>query len=120
GLCNASGTVRGLLPAQGRARAAQGLDEHLRLHALDAQLALLGRGALAALAACDIRDIRLLHERGVDGALQEVPDDKARAVAVRQDDKAPRFGQAAQERELLPVVKNTEARGLDYHGVEDL
>ena len=95
GLRDARARRRRVFALDGRARAAQRLKQHLRPHALYAELTLLGGSALAPLLAGHVRDICVLDLRRVDRPAQIVADDKARPVAVREDDDAARFGQAA-------------------------
>ena len=76
--------------------------------------------ALPALLTVDVGNIRLLYLVFRQGAFQVVADDKARAVAVRQDDEALLLRQPPQKRQLLLVVEHGKATQCDHGGVHYL
>ena len=104
----------------GRARAAQGVKQNFRLHALDAELALLAALALALLLAVDVRYVGLQHTTLGDIALDAVADHESRAVGVGEEDDAPLLGELSQKGLLFLVVEHGEAAELHDDRVHDL
>ena len=109
------GQRRGRLFGRGRAvlhrgaRPLQGLAQHRELHALHPQLALFGGGGLAALLAQNVGDVGVLYLLRGDGGGQLPPDEEPGAVAVRQHNEPPLFGQGPQVGQLLPVLEDAKA-----------
>ncbi len=93
---------------------------HLRPHPLHTQLALLAGGALPLLLAVDVRNIRLLHPVPGQRTLQVIADNKARAVAVRQNDETPFLRQPPEKGYLLAVIEHGKAAQRHYRGVHHL
>ena len=76
--------------------------------------------SLAPLLAADVRHVGVLDQARIHAGADEIADDEARAVRIRQDDQAPAFGQGAQQALFLFVVENGEAPGLEDDGVHHL
>ena len=66
-----------------RACPPQRLEQHLRRHALHAELALPAGGTFAALLARNVGDIGVQHLLRRQCALEKIADDEARTVGVR-------------------------------------
>ena len=86
-------------------RSAERIQNHLRTHALHAQLALLTALAFAALLAVHVRHIGLQDLLRRQNTLQVIADHKARPVRVRHEDDAAGRRQTAEIGQLLPVVE---------------
>ena len=104
----------------GCARAAQGVKQNLRLHALDAELALFAALALALFLAVDVRHVGLQHTTLGDIALDAVADHESRAVGVGEEDNAPLLGELSQKGLLFLVVEHGKATKLHDDRVHDL
>ena len=105
---------------QRRARGAQRPQKHLRRHALDAQLPLLGGGAFSSLLPRNVGDEGVLDLLRRDDAAQKAADDRAGAVGVGQDDQAAPLRQPPQQRLALVVAENGEAVRAEDVRVHDL
>lgn len=98
----------------------EGLQNHLRLHALYSQLALLAGGPLPLFLAVDVRNVCLLHLLLGQRPLQVVADHKTSAVAVRQDDQSPLRRQAPEKGHLFLVVEHSKTAQCHHRGVHHL
>ena len=120
-LCQRRKAVDGIVFAvEGGSSSAKRSQQQLRRHALHPQFSLFGRLGLSFFLAGDVRDIGVLHMFPRQDAPQMVPDEEARAVAVRQDDEPPGLPIETQQFLQLPVLEDAEAPGLQDHPVHDL
>ena len=109
-----------VLPQDGGAGLAEGGLQDGRGHPLHPQFPLLAGAALAPLLAVAVGDVGVLDLVLGQGPLEIVADEKARPVAVGEEDQPPLGPDPAQEGQGLLVPKDAKAGGFQDHRVHHL